>query len=618
MEPSRSYSGLVQEINAIISSLFEPALPPTITGRVEEMITHIYASTKDNRDKDKDVRELLGRLIERLRIRGYKSLVAKVEQVARPEFMMTEDIKYKLDRWMLEGSPDEDRTTARRKVIDFLDGYNQMNLYLLDLKLRTLPNIFNSSLFSERLSILNIDGNQLTTLPAEIGQLKVLKELEVREGKLSTLPKEISQLTALNLLNVKDNQLTEVSAEICKLTSLERLYLGGNRLTTLPAEIGQLTKLVILYVDRNQLTLFPAEIGRCQSLDLLKLNGTALRTLPDEIGRLSKLRELYLYDNPALAGIPLEMLNLPRRCVVDISRGTSFSQAVLDNLRRIVEAPGYTGPRFSYSMAHANPQATEERSVEELLTSLYKIVESPYEKLANIPGDDVSEPILKAWLSRLSYMSDYKASPEKRRWLAANILEHLKLADKDKKFRQLFNVIIDEAAETCGDRVVLSVVYLGIAHKLATIDLSNMKELAHFLIRGSFAMSLLEGIARDKIPSLPFFDEIEVYLGYPVMLKERLQLPIDIQEMLYFTCSALKQQDLDDAASFVLNKLADEASRLDFLIRNDKWQKALALKYPLEYVAIENERSQGTEADIQRQTKWNQSVIELSKQALKS
>ena len=44
-------------------------------------------------------------------------------------------------------------------------------------------------------------------------------------------------------MDLYGNQLTSVPAEIGQLTSLEELYLGGNQLTSVPAEIGQLTSL---------------------------------------------------------------------------------------------------------------------------------------------------------------------------------------------------------------------------------------------------------------------------------------------------------------------------------------------------------------------------------------
>ena len=62
------------------------------------------------------------------------------------------------------------------------------------------------------------------------------------------------------------NQLTSVPAEIGQLTSLEQLNLDCNQLTSVPAEIGQLTSLRRLNLRRNQLTSLPAEIGQLTSL----------------------------------------------------------------------------------------------------------------------------------------------------------------------------------------------------------------------------------------------------------------------------------------------------------------------------------------------------------------
>ena len=47
----------------------------------------------------------------------------------------------------------------------------------------------------------------------------------------------------LRVLQLGDNQLTSLPAEIGQLTSLMVLDLRGNQLTSLPAEIGQLTSL---------------------------------------------------------------------------------------------------------------------------------------------------------------------------------------------------------------------------------------------------------------------------------------------------------------------------------------------------------------------------------------
>ena len=57
-------------------------------------------------------------------------------------------------------------------------------------------------------------------------------------GLTGAVPAEIGRLSALRQLDLGDNQLTSVPAEIGQLAALERLHLAGNQLTSVPAEVG--------------------------------------------------------------------------------------------------------------------------------------------------------------------------------------------------------------------------------------------------------------------------------------------------------------------------------------------------------------------------------------------
>ncbi|EMO55920.1 leucine-rich repeat domain-containing protein [Leptospira noguchii] len=79
--------------------------------------------------------------------------------------------------------------------------------------------------------ILDLSGQELTTLPKEIGQLKNLRELSLKWNQLVTLPKEIGRLQNLQALYLRDNQFTILPQEIGQLENLRELRLGNNQLS---------------------------------------------------------------------------------------------------------------------------------------------------------------------------------------------------------------------------------------------------------------------------------------------------------------------------------------------------------------------------------------------------
>ena len=153
---------------------------------------------------------------------------------------------------------------------------------------------------------LDLSSSELTSLPAEIGQLTALRQLDLQENQLTSLPAEIGQLTALRQLDLQENQLTSLPAEIGQLTALTRLSLTNNQLTSLPAEIGQLTALESLDLDGNELTMLLPEIFQLTALENLDLMNNQLTSLPAEIGQLTALRQLDLQENQ-LTSLPAEI-----------------------------------------------------------------------------------------------------------------------------------------------------------------------------------------------------------------------------------------------------------------------------------------------------------------------
>ncbi|KAK2617062.1 leucine-rich repeat domain-containing protein [Leptospira interrogans] len=134
---------------------------------------------------------------------------------------------------------------------------------------------------------LYLNGQKLTTLPKEIGQLKNLQRLDLGYNQFKIIPNEIEQLQNLQVLELNNNQLTTLSKEIGRLQNLQELYLSYNQLTILPNEIGQLKNLQVLELNNNQLKTLSKEIGQLKNLKRLELDNNQLSS--EEKERIRKL-----------------------------------------------------------------------------------------------------------------------------------------------------------------------------------------------------------------------------------------------------------------------------------------------------------------------------------------
>jgi hypothetical protein len=176
---------------------------------------------------------------------------------------------------------------------------------------------------------------------------------------------------------------------------------------------------------------------------------------------------------------------------------------------------------------------------------------------------------LRLWLNRISYIKEFK-SPTTNTTLTSRVLKYVEMANSNPEFREMFELVISDAAETCGDRMALSVVKLDVLYQLA--DTKEEAKREKILINGVWTLSILEDVARQKVEQLRvsrcMVDEIEVYLAYPIRLKERLGIPIVLSDMLYYGMSHVTESDLEFAEEMVRSTVTNEELRKEFLENN--------------------------------------------------
>lgn len=322
-----------------------------------------------------------------------------------------------------------------------------------------------------------------------------------------------------------------------------------------------------IQLDLSHLGLMdlPREIeALCQMITSLNLRGNKLTDIK-EIKGFTNLQQLDIRGNP-LSSLPLSCINL-------------------------LEASA-----IRYDNKPAN-----NRIIIELVLQTKDFVS----RLPHLALDDRFVSQLSQWLSRFKDMKDYrKNSPSIRQ----TTIKYLTLANSDPTFKEGFFRIIEGADTTCGDRMAFSILQLSQAYKISQflakpqMNPEDMQDVSEFILRGIWALKQLEHIAEGKINILrqnrarDEIDEIEIYLGFPVLLKSRLQLQFDVDEMLFSVVSGIEARELDAAAEIIEAALRSREAQIEILSTEDLWGQALAKYCPDSYAQILKQRDETSEA----------------------
>lgn len=165
-------------------------------------------------------------------------------------------------------------------------------------------------------SIVELTGNRIKALPADMLQLISIRQLILSYNQLSELPNGCTTLSRLNVLDLSNNKLTTLP-NMAPMLSLKVLDLTANKLGatdgTSPTAIEALIHLVRLDLGNNKLKRlsegFASSLTKLQSLSLFRND---LTTLPEDIGNLTGLTHLDLCFNGQLKGPPASCDNLFR------------------------------------------------------------------------------------------------------------------------------------------------------------------------------------------------------------------------------------------------------------------------------------------------------------------
>lgn len=500
---------------------------------------------------------------------------------------------------------------------------------------------------SNRLEIEDIDITELPEFLRRPEITRQLQELIITRTNLEEIPEWISDMTHLQVFKLEDNfhldSLPETLGQLANLRELVVIFATEleSKEFTFPETIRnlQLTYLEVSGIDQSEICPW---LDSQLTLTYLTLNNCDLVEIPNEVFRLAQLNHLDLSCNNIL-GIDdqienlgnLESLNLSSNLIFDIREGVftldggcqvnltenQLDAAELRRIDHIIEDDDYRGPEITTDAeAYINSDSSEDEFKDEELNvvdsvrSFYETIRA--ERPAQIDvltGDATASRALGALIVRLQENIPYSHSFAPR--IYAVLAESLSLAAQNPEYRLACFHVIEGATNTCGDGIIAIILRLSLLRQEMLLDLDQPAQVLDFVMKGRLAMSVLEASAANHVAGQKIeiinsirtahplisqeelerlaaqrykeeIDPVEVYLVYPMALRERLQLPLELTNMLFAAHARVSQHQLSEAAAQVKEKLGDRPFVVNFLVHDELWLKLLEKEFPEVYAQL--------------------------------
>ncbi|WP_421306449.1 leucine-rich repeat-containing protein kinase family protein [Aeromonas veronii] len=160
----------------------------------------------------------------------------------------------------------------------------------------------------ETLEVLDLTGNQLSTLPDELAGFGKLRIIFCSENRFTELPEVLGRCPALTMVGFKANQIVTVSAKALP-AGLRWLILTDNAIEQLPDELGQCEALQKLMLAGNRLPELPTSLANCRKLELLRIAANRIECFPEWLLSLPRLSWLAYSGNPFSEGAEARAIN---------------------------------------------------------------------------------------------------------------------------------------------------------------------------------------------------------------------------------------------------------------------------------------------------------------------
>lgn len=447
------------------------------------------------------------------------------------------------------------------------------------------------------LTVLDLQGNLLTEIPADVAALPYLESLALENNRLTASPTmfdALRRLDRLQALVLRNNPMRLPAAAVQTLSSLTPLrYLGLSGTDTvamaehLPT-LARLPNLENLWLSDNDLQLTPTAMQALHSmpfLDYLDLSGNPLGEHLD-LAELPVIGALNLRDC-GLTQWPRGLTELMSRDPLMLRRVALDDNAItevpsLAELAFFREEPQVTTPlTLSYAgLSELSVRRLQAVGVSFKYLDVLAATASPegLQRLRELRAHPRSTRFIQL-LDRLSETADRALAPDN---LASRAWAVIDAAAQSPALRDEF-FSLAQRPDTCGDQVIalfndLEAQLLFARANDATLDGPQRATELLATSRSLFRLSRVESLARAEVQRRvrerqiepDEFEEVEVLLAYRIGLAQRLELPNQPHGMLFANIEPVTAQQLEAAAQQVHQAETREAL-LEWHMLQDYW-----------------------------------------------
>jgi Leucine-rich repeat (LRR) protein len=433
---------------------------------------------------------------------------------------------------------------------------------------------------------LDLSGNQLTQIPAALGEMHGLTRLFLQRNRIRLTPdsaRTLAERTSLRALSLFNNPL-DMSPDFSQMQDLRSLSLGSTGIET-----------------------WPTGLAEQPALDVIDLSNNRLVTIPDSViaPPADQLEQVARRNNVThLQGNPLSVLT--RRQLDEYwARVLREHPELWEELRqepggRVFEyrAPGVRGGTQAATDA-TESQAALERWTLDLPDDQLALRKTQWDALYRL---EESKLFFKV-LADLEPAGAGYADLQKRVWEVIDTLSEPN-AESGQLRRDMFEwaarpACSDRAALSFSNLEVMAMVYragrvaqdgqqgaalLKLSRGLFRLD--NVERIALADIsRRTAAINATEGLSSaQKAERIALLEEVEIKLAYRFGLKDRLGLPGQPQSVRFTRLGDVSSAMLDQAQAEVV-ALDNSPQELQALIERDFWKRYLANKYQSQFEA---------------------------------